>query len=65
MNIFGSFKDPMMYLKNQNDKLELYGLSQDVDQLPTENVVTGSTAYCVDTQDVYIFEETTSEWYKQ
>lgn len=65
MNDFGSFKDTMMYLKNQNDKLELYGLSQDVGQLPTENVVTGSTAYCVDTQDVYIFEETTSEWYKQ
>lgn len=43
---------------------ETAGLSADVDKLPT-NAATGSTFYCIDTQEVYMFEETTKTWYKQ
>ncbi len=40
------------------------GLSRDVPKLP-HYVGTGSTAYCVDSGDVYMFEETTDTWYRQ
>lgn len=39
-----------------------YGLSADLDMLPKTGC-TGSTAYCVDTGDRYMFEETTDTWY--
>ena len=41
-------------------------LSTDVDKLPTsDDLMTGSSAYCIDTSDYYKYEATTKQWYKQ
>lgn len=40
------------------------GLAADMDKVPKTGC-TGSTAYCVDTGDRYMFEETTDSWYPQ
>lgn len=65
MGVYGSFDDSMSGVRNANDRLDLYGLSEDVDKLPTEGINSGSTAFCVDTGDVYIFLRYTKQWYKQ
>lgn len=38
------------------------GLSADFDKVPKTGC-TGSTAYCIDTGDSFMFEETTDTWY--
>lgn len=39
-------------------------LSADVDKLPVnEYVGTGSSALCVDTSSLYMYEETSARWY--
>ena len=41
-------------------------LSTDFGKLPTsDNLMTGSSAYCIDTGDYYKYETTTKQWYKQ
>ena len=42
------------------------GLSSDVTLLPNEmeNTITGSTAFCVDTGEVYFYEESSKTWYQ-
>lgn len=40
------------------------GLSKDVEKLP-HYVATGSSAYCDDTGDIYIYEKTSDTWYLQ
>lgn len=42
------------------------GLSSDVTLLPNEmeNTITGSTALCVDTGEVYFYEESSKTWYQ-
>lgn len=40
------------------------GLSKDVAKLP-HYVATGSTAYCIDTRDAYMYEKETDTWYPQ
>lgn len=41
------------------------GLSSDVSKLPKyDNLSTGSSAFCVDTGDLYKYEKTTKTWYK-
>ena len=41
-------------------------LSTDFGNLPTsDNLMTGSSAYCIDTGDYYKYEATTKHWYKQ
>ena len=41
-------------------------LSNDVGKLPTsDNLMTGSSAYGIDTGDYYKYEATTKQWYKQ
>lgn len=40
-----------------------YGLSKDVSKLP-HYASTGSSAFCVDTGDMYFFLESTDSWYK-
>ena len=41
-------------------------LSNDFGKLPTsDNLMTGSSAYCIDTGDYYKYEATTKQWYKQ
>lgn len=55
----------------RTDIKTLMGLASDVANLPkassTENfdLATGSTAYCLDTGDTYIYYEITDTWYKQ
>lgn len=58
----GSWKaDP----QKSNGMFKSYnGLSADVAKLP-HYVDTGSTAYCMDTTEVYMYEERTDKWYKQ
>lgn len=40
------------------------GLSKDVSKLP-HYVGTGSSAYCIDTGQIYIYEKTSDTWYLQ
>ena len=41
-------------------------LSTDVGNLPTsDDLMTGSSAYCIDIGDYYKYEATTKQWYKQ
>ena len=40
---------------NTDQKLEFYLESTDISDLPTTNVPVGSTAFCYDTGDVYVF----------
>lgn len=41
------------------------GLSSDVSKLPKYNdLQTGSSAFCIDTGDLYKYEKTTKTWYK-
>lgn len=40
------------------------GLSKDVGKLP-HYVETGSSAYCIDTGQIYIYEKTSDIWYLQ
>lgn len=40
------------------------GLSKDVSKLP-HYVGTGSSAYCDDTGEIYIYEKTSDTWYLQ
>lgn len=54
-------------VKSKGDNVfEFKGLSEDVPLLPKlKNLATGSTAYCVDTASVYMYERTKKEWYEQ
>lgn len=48
-----------------NGKFRSYnGLSADVAKLP-HYVDTGSSAFCVDTLEMYVYEKTTDTWYLQ
>lgn len=41
------------------------GLSSDVSKLPKyDDLQTGSSAFCIDTGDLYKYEKTTKTWYK-
>lgn len=41
------------------------GLSKDIGKLPQyDNLSTGSSAFCLDTGDLYKYEQTTKTWYK-
>ena len=62
---YGSFSDSLMNTKNKNDRAEFYGLSEDIGKLPSTGINSGSTAYCADTGDVYVFIKSTGKWYKQ
>ena len=59
---YGSFK--LVEIKG-NHKMFM-GLSSDVTLLPNEmeNTITGSSAFCVDTGELYIYEETSKTWYQ-
>lgn len=62
---YGSFTDSLINHRSQNDRADFYGLESDVGLLPTEGVNSGSTAYCVDTGNVYIYLSATGRWYLQ
>ena len=59
---YGSFK---LVEVAGNHKMFM-GLSSDVTLLPNEmeNTITGSTAFCVDTGEVYFYEESSKTWYQ-
>lgn len=59
---YGSFK--LVEVKG-NHKMFM-GLSSDVTLLPNEmeNTITGSTAFCVDTGEVWLYEESSKTWYQ-
>lgn len=59
---YGSFK--LVEIKG-NHKMFM-GLSSDVTLLPNEmqNTITGSTAFCVDTGEVWFYEESSKTWYQ-
>ncbi len=46
-------------------KLEFYLDSEDITDLPTEDVPVGSTAHCVDTGVDYVFHVKTKTWYEK
>lgn len=54
-------------VKSKNKTIfELVGLSSDVQNLPTvDSIGTGSTAYCVDSKELYMYEKTSKTWYLQ
>lgn len=65
----------MIKLIRSNDKptvdfSEYYGLAADVPNLPTNTpnstryITTGSVFFCIDTTDVYVFEEESNQWYR-
>lgn len=49
---------------------EFYGLASDVADLPVngtgykEFITTGSTFFCIDSGDTWMFEESSNKWYK-
>ena len=48
---------------------EFYGLEKDVPNLPVNkdgviNIPTSSEFFCIDTGNVYMFEEESNKWYK-
>lgn len=50
----------------ENLKCRFYGLSSNIDKLPKNKAIgTGSTAYCIDTSEVYMFFQLNLTWYKQ
>ena len=59
---YGSFK----LVEVAGNHKTFMGLSSGVTLLPNEmeNTITGSTAFCVDTGEVYFYEETTKTWYQ-
>lgn len=50
---------------SENGEKDYRGLSKDVSKLPKGYPNTGSTAYCVDNGDLYMFEKTSNKWYLQ
>lgn len=64
----GSFMDT-----NQKKGVwEYFGLSSDLDKLPTvarcpkyKDLPQGTTAYCIDDGSVYMYEKTTDRWIEQ
>ena len=39
------------------------GFSSEVDKLPTQDIATGTVAFCVDTGDAYMFHEADEQWH--
>lgn len=54
----------LRFIENQDGMVQIQGLKEDFDNLPTW-IKAGSSAYFLDTQEVYIFDEENSEWLPQ
>ena len=59
---YGSFK---LVEEKGNHKMFM-GLSSDVTELPNnmQGTITGSSAFCVDTGELYLYEESSGTWYQ-
>ena len=64
-NSYGSFTDSLLVQRHSNEPAFFYGLEADVELLPTEGLVSGSKAFCVDTGSIYIYLAATKKWYAQ
>ena len=64
-NTYGSFTDSLLNQRSTSDRADFYGLEADVGLLPTEGINSGSSAFCVDTGNVYIYLSSTQTWYLQ
>lgn len=52
--------------KQTDNVFEFIGLARDVPKLPkVDSIGTGSTAYCADSKELYMYEKTSKEWYLQ
>lgn len=51
--------------KAENGVYEFKGLSADMDKLPkVQSIGTGSTALCIDTGTILMYEKTSKTWYE-
>lgn len=54
----------LRFIENKDNVVQIQGLFEDFSKLPTW-CRAGSSAYFIDTQAVYIFDEANSEWLAQ
>ena len=52
----------MVSVKQQGNVYEFRGLKADMDKLNPEIIKNGSSFYCMDTVEVYMYDESTKKW---
>lgn len=53
-------------IKSEGNKRDYVFLAEDTDKLPTyDDLLSGSSALCVDEGIVYVYERTIKKWYQQ
>lgn len=52
----------MVSIKQQGNVYEFRGLKADMDKLNPDIIKNGSTFYCMDTIEVYMYDESTKKW---
>ena len=52
----------MVSVKQQGNVYEFRGLKSDMDKLNPDIIKNGSTFYCMDTIEVYMYDESTKQW---
>lgn len=52
----------MVSVKQQGNVYDFRGLKSDMDKLDPNIIKNGSTFYCMDTIDVYMYDESTKQW---
>ena len=55
----------MVSVKQQGNVYEFRGLKSDMDKLNPDVIKNGSTFYCMDTVEVYMYDESTKTWLLQ
>lgn len=52
----------MVSVKQQGNVYEFRGLKADMDKLNPDIIKNGSSFYCMDTVEVYMYDESTKKW---
>ena len=52
----------MVSVKQQGNVYEFRGLKADMDKLNPDIIKNGSSFYCMDTIEVYMYDESTKKW---
>ena len=52
----------MVSVKQQGNVYDFRGLKSDMDKLDPNIIKNGSTFYCMDTVEVYMYDESTKQW---
>ena len=52
----------MVSVKQQGNVYEFRGLKADMDRLNPDIIKNGSSFYCMDTVEVYMYDESTKKW---